>query len=137
MLEGREVIALTGDTAAIRGQSASVTIYRKNNKLALGPVGDSLDDLNPSGWQPRPGVGRDDLHTIPRCSRPPWEPRVRARLGHAPHTAPCPNRDVPARIPWMEWDRAVEEWKAGRRAEFERKKLVGRMQFTALQQTLS
>jgi hypothetical protein len=42
-----------------------------------------------------------------------------------------------ARIPWTEWDRAVEEWKAGRRAEFERKKLVGRMQSIALQQTLS
>ena len=42
-----------------------------------------------------------------------------------------------ARIPWTEWDRAVEEWKAERRAEFERKKLVGQMQSTALQQTLS
>jgi hypothetical protein len=33
-----------------------------------------------------------------------------------------------ARIPWAEWDRAVEAWKAERRAEFERKKLLGRMQ---------
>jgi hypothetical protein len=39
-----------------------------------------------------------------------------------------------ARIPWAEWDRAVEAWKAERRAEFERKKLLGRMQSTALQQ---
>ena len=42
-----------------------------------------------------------------------------------------------ARIPWAEWDRAVEEWKAERRAEFERKKLLGRMQSAALQQSLS
>ena len=42
-----------------------------------------------------------------------------------------------ARIPWPEWDRAVEEWKAERRAEFERKKQVGRVQSAALQQTLS
>jgi hypothetical protein len=41
-----------------------------------------------------------------------------------------------ARIPWAEWDRAVEEWKAERRAEFERKKLLGRMQSAALQQSL-
>ena len=45
LLEGREVIALTEDTAAIRGPSGSVTVYRKNNKPALGPVGDSLDDF--------------------------------------------------------------------------------------------
>ena len=42
-----------------------------------------------------------------------------------------------ARIPWTDWDRAVEEWKAGRRAEFERNKPVGRMQPTALRQALS
>ena len=42
-----------------------------------------------------------------------------------------------ARIPWPEWDRAVEEWKAERRAEFDRKKLLGRVQSAALQQTLS
>ena len=38
-----------------------------------------------------------------------------------------------ARIPWAEWDRAVEAWKAERRAEFERKKLLGRMQSAATQ----
>jgi hypothetical protein len=42
-----------------------------------------------------------------------------------------------ARIPWAEWDRAVEDWKSERRAEFKRKKLLGRMQSAALQQTLS
>ena len=35
-----------------------------------------------------------------------------------------------ARIPWAEWDRAVEAWKAERRDEFERKKLLGRIQST-------
>jgi hypothetical protein len=44
LLEGREVIALTSDTAAIRWASGTVTVYRKNNKPALGPVGDSLED---------------------------------------------------------------------------------------------
>ena len=27
-------------------------VYRRHNKPALGPVGDSLDDIDPSGWQP-------------------------------------------------------------------------------------
>jgi hypothetical protein len=44
-LEGREVIALTADTAAIRWPSGSITVYRRNNKPALGPLGDSLQDL--------------------------------------------------------------------------------------------
>src|SRR5215471_21213334 len=37
-----------------------------------------------------------------------------------------------ARIPWAEWDRAVEAWKAERRAEFERKKVPVRMYSAAL-----
>jgi len=45
LLEGREVIALTADTAAIRWPSGSVTIYHKNNKPASGPLGDSPDDF--------------------------------------------------------------------------------------------
>jgi hypothetical protein len=45
LLEGRKVIALTAETAAIRWPSGSVTIYRRNNKPAFGPLGDSLDDL--------------------------------------------------------------------------------------------
>jgi hypothetical protein len=45
LLEGREVIALTTDTAAIRWPSGSVTVYRKANKPALGPLGDNLDDF--------------------------------------------------------------------------------------------
>ena len=45
LLEGREIVALTEETAAIRWPGGSVTIYRRNNKPAFGPVGDSLEDL--------------------------------------------------------------------------------------------
>jgi hypothetical protein len=46
LLQGREVIALTADTATIRNpRTGNVTVYRKHNKPALGPLGDSLDDL--------------------------------------------------------------------------------------------
>jgi hypothetical protein len=38
-----------------------------------------------------------------------------------------------ARIPRAEWDRDIEDWKSERRAEFKRKKLLGRMQSAALQ----
>ena len=46
LLQGRPVIALTEATAAIRGTSG-VTVYRRHNKPALGPPGDSLDDFEP------------------------------------------------------------------------------------------
>jgi len=40
------VAALTETTASIRSAAAgNITIYRKHNKPALGPVGDSLDDF--------------------------------------------------------------------------------------------
>jgi hypothetical protein len=45
LLRGNSVVALTADTAAIQYASGSVTNYRKLNKPALGPVGDSLDDF--------------------------------------------------------------------------------------------
>jgi hypothetical protein len=45
LLAGRPVVALTATTAAIQSPSGNVTIYRKRNKPALGPVGDSLDDM--------------------------------------------------------------------------------------------
>jgi hypothetical protein len=51
LLQGRPVVALTEATAAIMNPTSNVTVYRKNNKPALGPVGDSLDDLDP--WDPR------------------------------------------------------------------------------------
>jgi hypothetical protein len=45
LLQGRPVIALTATTAAIQHSNGHVTTYRKLNKPALGPVGDSLDDM--------------------------------------------------------------------------------------------
>jgi hypothetical protein len=38
LLEGRELIALTEETADIRWPGGSVTIYRRNNKPAFGPA---------------------------------------------------------------------------------------------------
>jgi hypothetical protein len=46
LLQGRPVVALTEATAAIQSTGA-ITIYRRHNRPALGPVGDSLDDLKP------------------------------------------------------------------------------------------
>jgi len=46
LLEGRSVVALTADTATIRNPATgSVTVYRKHQNPALGPLGDSLEDL--------------------------------------------------------------------------------------------
>jgi hypothetical protein len=47
LLQGRSITAMSSNTAAIVGPTGSVTKYRKDNKPALGPLGDSLDDL---GW---------------------------------------------------------------------------------------
>jgi hypothetical protein len=47
LLRGREVVALTEATAAIQSSTGAITIYRRHNKPALGPVGDCLDDLEP------------------------------------------------------------------------------------------
>jgi len=47
LLDGRRVVALTEGTAAIQNPAtASVTMYRRHNKPAFGPLGDSLDDFN-------------------------------------------------------------------------------------------
>jgi hypothetical protein len=46
LLDGRRVVALTEGTAAIQyPATASITMYRRHNKPALGPLGDSLNDL--------------------------------------------------------------------------------------------
>jgi hypothetical protein len=45
LLRGRAVVALTQTAAAIENPTGAITIYRKNNKPALGPVGDSIDDF--------------------------------------------------------------------------------------------
>lgn len=47
LLQGRPVIALTETEAAIQSAGA-VVIYRKHRKPALGPLGDSLDDMDAS-----------------------------------------------------------------------------------------
>ena len=48
LLQGRHVVALTADTAAIQTESGGILAYRKNNKPAYGPLGDSLDDVGPA-----------------------------------------------------------------------------------------
>jgi hypothetical protein len=46
LLRGRRVVALTESTAAIeKPASGAVTMYRRHNKPALGPLGDSLEDF--------------------------------------------------------------------------------------------
>jgi hypothetical protein len=45
LLRGRPVVALTEGSAVIENCGGALTIYRKFNKPAYGPVGDSLDDL--------------------------------------------------------------------------------------------
>jgi hypothetical protein len=47
LLNGREVTALTTNSAAIRSSGGSITVYRKNSKPADGPAGNSLDDFTP------------------------------------------------------------------------------------------
>jgi hypothetical protein len=46
LLQGRPVVALTTDAAAIQTSSGRILTYRKHRKPALGPVGDSLDDFD-------------------------------------------------------------------------------------------
>jgi len=46
-------VALTEATAAIQSSTGAITIYRRHKKPALGPVGDSLDDLEPPGGRYR------------------------------------------------------------------------------------
>lgn len=48
LLQGRSVVALTAETAAIQSTSGGILTYRKYNKPALGPLGDSLDDMGPA-----------------------------------------------------------------------------------------
>lgn len=45
LLRGRAVLALTEATAAVASPTGAVTVYRRHNRPALGPLGDSLDDF--------------------------------------------------------------------------------------------
>jgi hypothetical protein len=47
LLQGCEVVALTDATGAIQSSTGAITTYRRFNKPAFGPLGDSLDDLEP------------------------------------------------------------------------------------------
>jgi hypothetical protein len=45
-LEGRRVVALSSDTAAVENPTTgNVLIYRKHSKPGLGPMGDNFDDF--------------------------------------------------------------------------------------------
>jgi hypothetical protein len=39
------VVALTEATAAIQSSTGAITVYRRHNKPALDPLGDSLNDV--------------------------------------------------------------------------------------------
>jgi len=45
LLNGRQVVALTEDRAAIKSPSGNITTYRKRNKPLVAPAGGSLDDF--------------------------------------------------------------------------------------------
>ena len=45
LLRGRPVLALTETTAAVQSPTGAVTVYRRHQKPALGPLGDTLDDF--------------------------------------------------------------------------------------------
>jgi hypothetical protein len=89
LLQSRDVASLTEETAAIRWPSGSITTYRKYNKPALGPLGDSLDDLMTTRTLsdlrpvPRRGLSRDeevmyigiskfDVIALEECQRARW-----------------------------------------------------------------
>ena len=45
LLQGCPVVALTEATAAIKMPTGNVTTYRRHNRPAYGPMGDSIDDF--------------------------------------------------------------------------------------------
>ena len=45
LLRGRSMLALTETTAAVQSPTGAVTVYRRHQKPALGPLGDTLDDF--------------------------------------------------------------------------------------------
>jgi hypothetical protein len=45
LLQGRRVVALSADTAAIECGNGNIVTYRKHRKPALGPLGDSVGDF--------------------------------------------------------------------------------------------
>ena len=45
LLQGKSVTALSIQTAVIKSATGAITRYRKDNKPALGPLGDTMDDF--------------------------------------------------------------------------------------------
>lgn len=59
LLQGNPVVTLTADTAAIKTVRGGILTYRKHNKPALGPFGDTLDDFD-GGFRYLAGIGHYD-----------------------------------------------------------------------------
>ena len=99
LLEGREVIALTGDTAAIRAGRA--LRHRLSQKQQAGARSGGRQPGRPQPeWVAAMTCGRDDPRTIPRCSRPPWSDP--GRCGTASWRR-RPNV-TPVGAIWCQWD---------------------------------
>jgi hypothetical protein len=64
LLQGRPVVALTADTASIKGITGNITVYRKHNKPALGRNGASKPLPQPEKKKRNAGLSR------PRCVIP-------------------------------------------------------------------
>jgi hypothetical protein len=65
LLQGRTVVALTEKTAAIENPSGAITVYRRHNKPAMGPLGDNLEDLDPRSSYAENAVAIDDPQANP------------------------------------------------------------------------
>lgn len=80
LLEGREVMALTEATATIKNSSdtGAITTYRRFNKPALGPIGDSLDDSWRSQSTPDAGGAARGRYRVSCTTRMPCRSVIRA-----------------------------------------------------------
>jgi hypothetical protein len=65
LLHGRRVVELTKDQAVIETPTGTVS-YRRNNKPALGPLGDSLDDFAPTIAANKSDATTVKHHGLPR-----------------------------------------------------------------------
>jgi hypothetical protein len=54
---GRPVLGLTESTAAVESPTGTITVYRRHNKPAFAPFGDSLEDM----IQDRPLITADKM----------------------------------------------------------------------------
>jgi len=64
LLDGREVVALTEASALIENPATgTTTLFRKNNRPALGPLGDSLDDFVSTERAARPSTACNEAST--------------------------------------------------------------------------